>query len=588
MSTPSSANSSPSASTGPEEVLKLSCPVCSAGLNLRRKHIGIEGKCVQCKTPVTAREVDGTVALVASHQASDPAEEEAVAPPSPSTALHQQAPAFNTSQSSPEPGTTGAGTPDAKAGSSSESGENASAEDATVSASLPESFSPPAKAPDSPWGFPGRDEEAPEAALPSPVSEMEASIPETNNSPAAPTEFANETSFGKPHSGAHSESIPGEPNVGTSSDPLAETGKAASSPFSSSEGGSMFDSAPFPDPNLQPASAQLQPESEESKPKEMEEKIPSAFDAPLDQGPETVHSSESASFSLEKEDPMTKAGSALFGGANEADDSDSGSGEINTSWGAKVPSPGHASISPFNDAAPSSGFADSLFREKAEEQSAGAPIEPKSPFGNSDDGAMTGGALFSGPTSSPNPSPAVQPSPQEEVVLDGDGRPMKPMTDEEKDAFAKEMMQVGDYHKRSPWVVRIVKFLITMVVLGGLGYAGYIFMPDEKIKELQQKTLEFLEPGSVLLDFLPVEIIENENGEKEMKVKAVESLNEFSTEMDAYLDASEQNLKESGAIIPEREKAEKMEGPDIPKLPFDLPGMKGKLPSAETGEAEKE
>lgn len=581
MSNPSSSNSPVSASAGPEEILKLSCPVCSAGLNLRRKHIGIEGKCVQCKTPVTAREIDGKVALVATESAvvAEPA------PPADSSApvqVHQSPSVVDVPVSSPESENSGFGIPETTAP------VEAPVHESPATSDFSDAFSPPAGPPPSPWGFPGRDEETSDADSPSPA--MKEELPDSVEPPAPATmdAFASDSPFGQEPIEA-CQKPEKEGNVGVApptEDP--ETGEGSLPPFAPSDSGSMFDSTGFPDPNLQPASARIQSDIEETTPPNPGEKAPSAFDPPMDQGPEIPEQNESQSFSLEKDDPMTGSSSALFGGKSAAGDSDSGSGEINTSWGAKVPSPGHASISPFNDSEPSAGFAESLFREKAEEQSGVQEIAPKSPFGDSDSGAMAGGALFSNSASQVGASSAPATSPQEEVVLDGDGRPMKPMTDEEKDAFAKEMMQVGDYHKRSPWVVRIVKFLITMVVLGGLCYAGYIFMPDDKIKELQQKTLEFLEPGSVLLDFLPVEITENENGEKEMKVKAVESLNEFSTEMDAYLDASEDNLKESGALIPEREKAEKMEGPDIPKLPFDLPGMKGKLPSAEPGEAEKE
>lgn len=44
----------PAAASSQEEVLKLACPQCSGMLNLRRKHIGIAGKCVHCDHPVTA------------------------------------------------------------------------------------------------------------------------------------------------------------------------------------------------------------------------------------------------------------------------------------------------------------------------------------------------------------------------------------------------------------------------------------------------------------------------------------------------------------------------------------------------------
>ena len=549
MSNPFPANSPAASPPDPEEVLNLFCPICNTGLNIRRKHVGVEGKCVQCKTAVTAKDAGGKIALVAANAPMTQAMPEAPTEAEPVQEARAQTPGIPTPPyESPAPN---AETPAPASPQLSNPPQPEPEEPAAASA-----FSSPEAPPASPWGFPGRDQESEESPSP-PAHSMPALQPEQDVSKpsgleaSAPSEFATfEDKASTPEA-------------------LPESENEDASPIDSSTGNSssLFDSPPIPDRNLQPASADNQP----NKAPEETPGTQAAFNDPAASESESKSSTmEDSSFFLEKDVPMPNAGSALFGGQNTAAESDDEiSGEINTSWGAKVPSSGHASISPFNDNDSSAGFAESLFREKAVEQSITEEIEPKSPFAEPTDPALGGGALFSSPAA---PS-APKTEPEEEVVLDGDGRPMKPMSDEEKDHFAKEMMQVGEYHKRSPWLVKIVKFLITLCVLGGLGYAGYIFMPDEKVKEWKQKTLDWLEPGSVLLDFLPVEIVENENGEKEMKVKAVESLNEFSSEMDAYLDASDQNLRESGADVPEREKTEKMEGPKIPKLPFELPNV---------------
>ena len=49
-------------SSSAAEVMTLACPVCEKGLNLRREHLGMEGKCVHCNTPVRATQgFDGTI-----------------------------------------------------------------------------------------------------------------------------------------------------------------------------------------------------------------------------------------------------------------------------------------------------------------------------------------------------------------------------------------------------------------------------------------------------------------------------------------------------------------------------------------------
>jgi hypothetical protein len=256
---------------------------------------------------------------------------------------------------------------------------------------------------------------------------------------------------------------------------------------------------------------------------------------------------------------------------------------VNSGWGTKVPNQNHASISPFSTGSaaldgasdPEPGFAEALFQEKGN-SSAPSSVEPKSPFASSGDSAASSPAAPEG-TASPFASIGQEPSGEEPVVLDGDGRPMAPMTDEEKDAFAREMMELGDYHKRSPWVRRIRRFFVTLVVLVGGTYAAYVFMPRDLAKEYKNKALSYLEPGSVLLDFLPFEIAddpEGEEGDKRIKIKAIDGLNQLTDQMDGYLNSADENLRESGATVEEREKIEHMEGPNIPKLPFNLPDVK--------------
>ncbi|MEM9018826.1 MAG: hypothetical protein AAGC68_17590, partial [Verrucomicrobiota bacterium] len=266
--------------------------------------------------------------------------------------------------------------------------------------------------------------------------------------------------------------------------------------------------------------------------------------------------------------------SALFGSPQ----SDEDEVEVNSGWGTKMPTQNHASISPFTtgSAADDPGFAQTLF-------AGGATTNGAQPAQGSDNGM---GLPQNGNHEEATSSASAESG--EEVVLDGDGRPMRPMTDEEKEVFANEMMSLGDYRQRSPWVKRIKRFFVTIVLLAGIGYAAYVFLPRDIVNEWKDKALTWLEPGSGMLDMnlIPVEVVEGENGEKEVKVKAVQGLNDLTDKMDSYLDVSEQNMRDAGMKVEEREEIEKMDMPQIPKipkLPFKLPGA-----SSEEGEAATE
>lgn len=80
---------------------------------------------------------------------------------------------------------------------------------------------------------------------------------------------------------------------------------------------------------------------------------------------------------------------------------------------------------------------------------------------------------------------------------------------------------------------------------------------------------------------------ESEDGEKEVKIKALEGLADLSTQMDAYLTTAENQLNETlpeGAEGYEREKP--IDTPELPKIPK-IPGVKMPgLPGMDTGTAE--
>ncbi len=73
-----------------EETLKLKCPHCGGGLNLKRIHLGITGTCVHCHAPITAVETNGQVSVLAGRppleETHSVQEIAAIAPIAPETA----------------------------------------------------------------------------------------------------------------------------------------------------------------------------------------------------------------------------------------------------------------------------------------------------------------------------------------------------------------------------------------------------------------------------------------------------------------------------------------------------------------------
>ncbi len=130
-----------------------------------------------------------------------------------------------------------------------------------------------------------------------------------------------------------------------------------------------------------------------------------------------------------------------------------------------------------------------------------------------------------------------------------------------------------------------MKFVATITVLAGIGYAGYVFMPEEQIKVAKAKVFDWLEPGNVLMQYLPFEIGESEDGEKEVKIKALEGLADLTDQMDDYLTTAEDQLN---STLPEGAEGYKREKPiDTPELP-ELPSIPGlKIPGLPGSDSEE-
>ncbi|MEX2580525.1 MAG: hypothetical protein WD342_15810 [Verrucomicrobiales bacterium] len=83
-------NPQPTPASGPEEVIQLACPSCSAGLNVHRKHLGIEGTCVNCRESIKAvEEESGKISMLwtsrrdAASSENDGASQPSTEPPTP-------------------------------------------------------------------------------------------------------------------------------------------------------------------------------------------------------------------------------------------------------------------------------------------------------------------------------------------------------------------------------------------------------------------------------------------------------------------------------------------------------------------------
>jgi hypothetical protein len=247
--------------------------------------------------------------------------------------------------------------------------------------------------------------------------------------------------------------------------------------------------------------------------------------------------------------------SALFGGGPGSQNGsfssmfkNDDSSEINPAWGTKVPQENHASISPFaTGSASGGGFAESLFRDKVVKESEQIEsMKIESP-------------LFASPflKKEETPPAPARPEYQKKVHLDGDGRPMRPMTKEEEATFAKHLFAVEKTHKRPRWVTKMIKTLVTFSILGAIGTGVFFFTPEEKLADWKKKAYDWLEPGLAILDYVPeglrpdwlprtslgIDAGVDENGVPKKKLNAFEGLDKLKGDIGNMRGTAEDELK---------------------------------------------
>jgi hypothetical protein len=231
-------------------------------------------------------------------------------------------------------------------------------------------------------------------------------------------------------------------------------------------------------------------------------------------------------------------------------------------WGANIPKENHASLSPFGSREESgSSFADSLFRPKGE--TTGTPADSGPP------------ASFASPfvpvTKTDGPAPAKDETPapdkpkrdcEEKVILDGDGRPLRPMTKEEEEEFAKNFFKYENARTKPRWVKRILRkvkrMLIGFCLLGGIAAVAACFVPKEKLLTWKKGAIEWLEPGMAVLDYLPeklrpkwlpqskfgIDAGVDEKGQPKKKLNAFEGLDKLKGDVGNMRGAADKQLKE--------------------------------------------
>lgn len=219
-------------------------------------------------------------------------------------------------------------------------------------------------------------------------------------------------------------------------------------------------------------------------------------------------------------------------------------------WGTNVPKEGHASISPFGTGTAGEGFAESLYREKVEKENASHHAV-----------AMP---AFEAPASVEGGPFAEQPAKrdcEEKVILDGDGRPMRPMTKEEEEDFAKNFFKYENARSTPRWVRRLrktaMRFLILVCILGAGGGGVAAFTPKEKLLEWKKEAIEWLEPGMAILDYLPekwrpkwlpqskfgIDAGLDENGQPKKKMNAFEGLDKLKGDIGNMRGAADAELE---------------------------------------------
>jgi len=239
-----------------------------------------------------------------------------------------------------------------------------------------------------------------------------------------------------------------------------------------------------------------------------------------------------------------------------------------TPWGTEPGESTSGVLSPFatRTAMNSTGFAQALFGTASEPDT--APVRPTTLFGGSPQAPLSRsshaaeapafGSFSASGSAAPNPAPnpilsvgnPAPPTTDEPVVLDGGGRPMKPMTETEKESFSSGLHLINSLDKkgrgRGRWVKRLQRVAVLALLLGGSALVVTLVVPQERREVWKSQVMEWLEPGMVVAEYLPFDLPWMESSEEErapIHRQAFQGLDQVKEGKSAHLDQSTENLE---------------------------------------------
>jgi len=244
------------------------------------------------------------------------------------------------------------------------------------------------------------------------------------------------------------------------------------------------------------------------------------------------------------------------------------SSRVVTPWGTEPEesTSGVSSAFATGTAMNSTGFAQALFGTASEPDT--APVRPTTLFGGSPQAPLSPsshtaetpafGSFSASGSAAPSPAPTpilsvgnpAPPTTDEPVVLDGDGRPMKPMTETEKESFASGLHLINSLDKtgrgRGRWIKRLQRVAVLALLLGGSALVVTLVVPQERRKVWKSQVMEWLEPGMVVTEYLPFDLPWMESSEEErapIHRQAFQGLDQVKEGMAAHLDQATENLE---------------------------------------------
>lgn len=229
--------------------------------------------------------------------------------------------------------------------------------------------------------------------------------------------------------------------------------------------------------------------------------------------------------------------SSLFG-------SDNGNTEFALDWVENLPRETHASVPPF-----STGSAEKVMKDDAfaDSGSFGSPFVTMSCPKPSEEITVT---------------EASKRDSQRGVILDGDGRPMPPMSKEEEEEFAKNFLNYSNARTKQTWLTRLrktaIRLLVFLCIVGAVGTGASFFVPKETLMVWKEKVIKSLEPGMVILDYLPTSLRPDwlpqtefgidagvdQNDQPKKKMNAFEGLDKLKGDVGKMRGAADKQLEE--------------------------------------------